>query len=354
MPTFLRHLERSLLLDAADLSWCRAVEDRFPQPPDLAKELVRQGKLSRFQAKNLLAGRSKGLVLGPYEVLDSLGRGGMAKVFLARDVASRSLFALKLLTPRHLKANPKLGDRLHRELEVALRLVHPSIARVYRLDVFNKVHCLTMEFVPGMDLGRWVLKNGPMSPVAAARFLGVIAIALEHTHQFGLIHADVKPGNLMVLPDNPDQPHHGPKGKLLDFGLAIDLRQPTLSETSEGRRAIAGTMAYIAPEQTRRHARVGPSADLYALGGTLFYALTGRAPFVGGTSRDKVYRQRYETPPRLRDVLPSAPAILDELIARLLSKKPENRPASAGDLAQELFTFARQASALHQPPPKKS
>ena len=338
LPQFLKHVERSALLSPEDLAQCQRQAQLAPtlDPKIMAEHLVRLGKLSRFQAKKVLSGKSAGLLLGPFEILNVLGKGGMGSVFLARDRRNRELVALKLVTPKQHEEQPWRLTRLEREMQINRRLDFAGIARIHELNQYHEVHCLTVEYVPGIDLRRRVLEQGVLDYREAATLLAEIALALDHAHRRGVIHADVKPSNIMIL----DEYHRAERScKLVDFGLSIDLVRP---EKIDNKRRISGTMSYIPPEQTTPGGFIGPAADIYALGGTLYFALTGEPPFPGGTSVEKVQRQRYEAAPSLHLLVHDIPPDLTILAKQMLSKRPEDRPVPAASVAAALQQIAQE------------
>ncbi|HMP02580.1 MAG TPA: serine/threonine-protein kinase [Gemmatales bacterium] len=345
LPEFLTHLRRSRLLASAELEEMsrRAAGQPPPAVTELGELLVQAGRLSRYQLDKLLAGRSHGLVLGPFEILARLGKGGMASVFLARNKDEQRLVAVKLVTPRQQQANPILLERLRRELHFSERVQHPHIVPVYSLTEHHGVHCLALEFIIGSDLHHDVRHLGPLPWLQASKLLGQVALALEEVHRRGVVHTDVKPGNILLAQGSGTLglPVNGQPvtivGKLIDFGLAIDLQEPERNDVIRQPGRIAGTFAYAAPEQTRSSRQVGPEADLYALGGTMFFALTGRPPFPGGSSRDKIRRVRSDPAPRLSELGLVVPRRLDDLVHQLLEKKPGDRPRTAALVADVLL-----------------
>lgn len=349
LAKFLHHLARSRLLPAIDLEACELWAAHHPDAPaqEFAEQLLRTGKLSRYQMRKLLKGHSSGFVLGAHEILAPLGKGGMGYVYLARDHEFQRLVALKLLTPRQRAAKPGLLIRLQRELKFGQRFSHPGIIKAYALGESGDVHWLAIEFVRGIDLYRVVRRHGPVPPAQVGRLMGHAALALDEVHRRGVVHTDLKPGNLLVLLDqSPRDPTpsaadlgtyprlHSPK--LIDFGLAIELEGTTDQDSHLKPDRIAGTFGYAAPEQTKPGLPVGPAADLFAFGCTLFYLLTGEIPFPGETNKEKIRKVRHEAPAWY--LLPAGvPSSLRQLLQQLLEKKPAHRPRSAAAVADALF-----------------
>ena len=349
---FLGALERSRLLAGIDLDACRqrARQEQHLTPEQLAEELQKLGKLSSYQRRKLLDGRSSGFLLGAYEILAPLGKGGMGYVYLARDHEHQRLVALKVVSPRQKAAHPSLLPRLEREMTFSRRLAHPGVVKVYALIEHNGVHCLAMEHVQGLDLFRLVRRQGVLSPVIAAHLLAQAAVALDEVHRRGIVHTDLKPGNLLVNsgqcaidrqrdPSRNGQPtgeQPKPTVKIIDFGLALDLSNPERNHEAVRPGRIAGTFGYAAPEQTKAGLDVGPAADIFALGSTLFYLLTGEVPFNGPTTREKIRKIRHEAPAWY--LLPAGtPTALRRLMQSMLAKRPKHRPGTAGLAADGLL-----------------
>jgi serine/threonine protein kinase len=338
---FLRTVLKSRLLDREQLrAALRGVpKDRRDDPGALAEHLIKSGKLSRFQAHKLLQGAAGGLVLGPFQVLAVLGKGGMGRVFLARDGRSGELLALKVLPPRKARAEERLLARFRREMEMSQRVAHPHLARTYEVGVAGGVYYIAMEFIPGRSLFRLVNDEGPLAVPRAAALFAEAAAGLEHAHAQGLIHRDLKPSNLLVTPND--------HVKVLDLGLA--LMQGETGEAVEvvgGEGYVVGTMDYIAPEQTENAARVDARADVYGLGCTLYFALAGRPPFPGGTTRDKIQRHRTHEPEPVTHLNPAVPEPFAALVAQMMAKKPEQRPASAALVREALLAWGAGRPAL--------
>lgn len=325
LETFLGALKRSRLFDAPDL-------DRFVSRAKadtaraLADALVRFGALTHYQADKLLRGRTAGLVIGPYAVLAPLGRGGMGTVvYLARDrrvaeeFGDSVLVALKLLPRRVGAAQPITLARFQREMELGRRAKHANVVRTFAVGDTDEVHYLAMEYVPGLTVRDWVKKHGPMPLGEAACVFADVAAGLAHVHAQGLVHRDVKLANVIVRPDGT--------AVLLDLGLAIAPAEPRPDNpaVAGGKGYVVGTMDYLAPEQGRDSAAVGPKADVYGLGCALFAALTARLPFPAESAKAKIHRHRTDPPPPVPDV----PAKFEKLIHRFMAKDPDARPTAA-------------------------
>jgi serine/threonine protein kinase len=337
LPTvegFLKTILKSGLLDRRQLqeALSEVPQERRHDPHALADHLVRKGKLSRFQASKLLRGSGKGLLLGHYQVLAPIGRGGMSTVYLARDERSGELAALKVLTPSRWRNQERLLARFQREMELSRRVAHPHLAWTYESGFCLGVYYIAMEFIPGKNLSKTVAENGPLQAPRAARLMAEVASGLEHAHNQGLIHRDLKPSNIMITPND--------HAKVLDLGLALMEGEEAEQDVIGGQGYIVGTMDYIAPEQTRDAVHVDGRADLYSLGCTLYFALCGQPPFPGGTSRDKIRRHRQEEPRPLRELAPDVPLGLAQLVSRLMAKDPDLRPSSAATVEEELRAWA--------------
>jgi serine/threonine protein kinase len=341
LATFLRAVLRSGLLEQADLDAAlRALPaDRREDAAALAEHLVRKGRLSRFQARKLLRGAGRGLVLGPYQVLAPIGKGGMGAVYLARDGRDRRLLALKVLRPTPQGQERRRLDRFRREMELSRRVDHPNVCRTYEAGEGEGLHYIAMEFIPGRTLSRLVAEGGPLPLPRAARLLAQVAAGLAHAHAQGLIHRDLKPSNIMITPLE--------QAKVLDLGLALLEGEDTDDRTLVGGKGyIIGTVDYMAPEQIADPTDVDARSDIYALGCVLYLALAGRPPFQGGTRPERARRHRTETPPPLTELVPGLPPAFAALVGQMLAKDPRARPATASAVETELHAWA-----AGEPPP---
>src|SRR5579875_2329846 len=343
MPTvegFLKVVLSSGLLDRRQLQEALSdvPKEKRNDPHALADHLVRKGKLSRFQASKLLRGSGKGLLLGHYQVLAPIGRGGMSTVYLARDERSGELVALKMLTPSRWRKEERLLARFQREMELSRRVAHPHLAWTYESGFCLGVYYIAMEYIPGKNLSKIVAESGPLKVPRAARLMAEVASGLEHAHNQGLIHRDLKPSNIMITPND--------HAKVLDLGLALMEGEEAEQNVIGGQGYIVGTMDYIAPEQTTDATGVDARADLYSLGCTLYFALSGQPPFPGGSARDKIRRHRQEEPRPLRELAPEVPLGFARLIERMMAKEPAQRPPSAAAVEEELRAWAAEDAVL--------
>ncbi|MBN9119988.1 MAG: serine/threonine protein kinase, partial [Planctomycetes bacterium] len=341
LETFVATLRRSRLFDPADLD---RLAGRLPvrTAREFADALIRTNDLTRYQADKLLRGRWQGLVLGPYQILVPLGRGGMGTVvYLARDrrmteaLGDSVLLALKVLPNRKAVADPKVLARFRREMEVGRRLNHPNVVRSFANGDLEDVHFLALEYVPGKTVRHVVGEKGPMPFGEAARVFADVANGLAHVHERGLVHRDVKPTNIMVRPDG--------RAVLLDMGLAFAPDEPLPADPAiaGGRGYVVGTLDFLAPEQAKNPVAVGPAADLYGLGCSLFYALTGTLPFPAEGTKQKIRRHRNDPPPGVANV----PSGMAHLVKWLLAKTPADRPGSAVRVRDLLQTWATAPNA---------
>jgi eukaryotic-like serine/threonine-protein kinase len=287
----------------------------------LADLLVSRRRLTPFQAQELLAGRSR-FRLGQYTVLDTVGKGGMGHVFKAEHSMMGRVVAVKVL-PRS-KANPESEAAFQREMRILGRLDHPNLVRAFDAGYDAMVYYLVTELVPGLDLKRQVRLHGPLDEVTAASVFSQAARGLAHAHDQGVVHRDVKPGNILVMDDG--------RVKLLDMGLAGS----TLEEEAVRLGRVVGTMDYIAPEQTQHPDDVGPQADIYGLGCSLYYALSGQVPFPGGTAKEKMKRHRTEPPRPLPEFATHVSEPMCRVVEAMMEKSPERRVARARDVVDLL------------------
>lgn len=290
------------------------------------------------------------VVLGKYRLLKKLGQGGMASVYLAENIALRRHVAIKLL-PKECVKQEVFFKRFEREAQATFALNHPHLTRAIDLETIDidrteRIHFIVMEFVDGTDLHQKMKREGQPSIRDAVEWIRQTALGLQYAHDEGLVHRDIKPANLML----------DKRGsiKIMDLGLALAAGLPLESAAADvdlpsgsGRsdeddpsltpaKGVLGTADYLAPEQASDSRKADARSDLYSLGCTLFFLLTGKAPFAKGTRAERIRRHREEIPPDLKDVRPDIPPPIAELCGRMLAKNPDDRPSSAGEVAQQL------------------
>jgi serine/threonine protein kinase len=331
-------LTKSGLLTPAELA---AFQQGLPadhRPADaaaLSAELLKQKKLTPYQAAVLAQGQSKGLVFGEYTVTDKLGEGGMGVVLQAQHRYLKRTVALKVLHPSVTQSEEAV-KRFHREVEAMARLSHPNIVAAYDANQQDGIYYFVMELVDGIDLARLVKEQGLLSVDKAIEYTLQAARGLEHAHKNGVVHRDIKPSNLLLA----QPPGSEPLGliKILDMGLVrfTDPRKPEAAEGLTQTGDIMGSFDYIAPEQAIDTKRADQRADVYSLGCTLHYLLVGRPPYSGDTSMQKLLAHRENPIPSLRKARPDVPLALDAVFHRMVAKKAEDRYPSMTEVVADL------------------
>jgi serine/threonine-protein kinase len=336
VDSFLKHLGNSGILSSDDLLRIDAQipkEKRANDAQQLARELVRVRKLTEFQANALYHGKPAGLTLGNYVILDKIGAGGMGQVFKAEHRRMKRLVAVKVL-PKKALANPEVFKRFQREVEAAAKLTHPNIVAAFDADEFEGIHFLVMEFVDGIDLARDVKQNGPMPIEKSLDCVLQAARGLEHAHARGIIHRDIKPANLLLDKQNGI--------KILDMGLAriqVDGQSPSpvaneSSLTQVGN--IMGTVDFMSPEQALDSRSANHLSDIYSLGATWHFLLTGQPMYDGDTLMARILAHREAPVPSLRARRKDVPPQVDAIFQRMVAKKLEQRYQSVADLIRDL------------------
>jgi len=347
--TFLTNLRQSGLVTGDQMA---KVMPRMPQTDRglvLARAMVEQGMLTRFQAELLLVGRTNGFHLGQYRILDHLGRGGMGRVFKAEHQTMNRVVAIKVLAP-HLCKTPKAQQLFQREVRAAARLVHPNIVTAYDANQIGDRCYLVMEHVDGPNLEELTRQRGPLPIGQACDFIRQAASGLQYAHELGMVHRDIKPANLLAQRPSSNVPGAACTVKILDFGLARlqtwgPNGEPANDSIMAAENTVLGTPDYLSPEQARNLHNVDIRADLYSLGCTFFYLLTGRVPFPGGTTLEKLVRHSTEAPPPVEHFRPDVSPPIASIVRRLLAKDPNQRFQTPAELAATLAPFAVQAPA---------
>jgi serine/threonine protein kinase len=310
----------------------------------LGGRLVALGYLNRWQVEQLKEGRTK-FTLGPYRIVNAIGRGGMGHVFKAEHKLLGRVEAIKVL-PKS-RSTPEAVASFQREIRAQAQLDHPNLVRVSYADYEGDTYFFVTEYVPGTDLRKLVRRNGPLPAPIAATIISQAAEGLHYAHRRGLVHRDVKPGNLLVTPDGHT--------KITDLGLAWFLMEELESPTHGNSKTLVGTADYLAPETIKDPEKILPVSDVYSLGCTLYYAVTGKVPFPGGTTSEKMRRHLEEIPLNPLHFNPDLPEGFCDVIAAMMDKNPDTRTPTAAAVVELLRPWcdplATQQMALEAPPP---
>jgi len=331
--SFLKRLERSgiveenrLKQELANLSTIAA--GRTVNLAELAGHLIDSGLITRWHSEKLLAGKYKGFFLGKYKLLGHLGSGGMSNVYLAQHRVSGQFRAIKVL-PKGKVSDKSYLDRFYLEARAAASLNHPNVVRIYDICKEQETHYMVMEYVKGRDLYEIVKENGPLSFVQAAQVTIQAAEGLIHAHQRKLVHRDIKPANLLKT--------DGGDVKILDLGLALVNQDDSESLTVLYNEKVMGTADYLSPEQAVNSHQVDHRADIYSLGCTLYFLLTGHPPFPNGTLAQRIAMHQFQTPADIRESRPDCPAVLVQVCQKMMDKDVEGRYSSCRELKLELL-----------------
>ncbi len=330
-------IRRSNLVIDEDLSQSLATIKGAATPEQMknleyvAEQLVQSGLVTRWQCDKLLDGRSKGFFLGKYKLLGHLGTGGMSAVYLAEHTKMHRRVAVKVLPQSRIDDSSYLA-RFYLEARAAAALDHANIVKAYDIDNEGNIHYLVMEYVEGRDLQHIVKEDGPLDFDRAANYMLQSANGLEHAHEEGFVHRDIKPANLLV----------DLKGtvKVLDMGLAKftdTSKQASLTVAHD--ENVLGTADYLAPEQAENSHNVDSRADIYSLGCTLYFLLTGHPPFPDGTLVQRLMCHRSKTPPSILVDRPDAPQSLVDIAMRMMAKLPADRFQTAADVSEALRSW---------------
>jgi serine/threonine protein kinase len=293
----------------------------------LASQLMRMGLLTTYQADQLRAGRTR-FNLGQYVITDFIGQGGMGQVFRGVHKMMGREVAVKVLPLA--RSTPEAIEHFRREISLQAQLDHPNLVRAYDAGHDGNVHYLVTEYVAGTDLRRLVRQEGKLSMQKAANVVGQAARGLGYAHERGMLHRDVKPGNILVSPDGT--------AKVSDLGLAGFMQETEEENPRAGK--IVGTADYLSPDQIKNPRTITPASDLYSLGCTLYYAVTGKVPFPGGAARDKARRHFEETPWHPQRFNADLSEDFVEVIADLMEKDAELRMQTAEEVVQRLEPWA--------------
>jgi len=333
---FVDLVRRSELVEAVDLD--RALDEsrnahggKLPEDAaDLADELIEKGLLTRWHCDKLLTGKYKGFYLDKYKLLRLLGTGGMSAVYLAEHMKMHRLVAVKVLPKSRVNDSSYL-ERFYREGQAAAALDHPNIVRAFDIDNQDTTHYLIMEYVEGQDLQLLVKEKGPLDFELAASYIAQAAEGLEHAHENNIIHRDIKPANLLV----------DGKGvvKILDMGLARFSNEDKASLTIAYDENVLGTADYLAPEQALDSHGVDLRVDIYSLGCTFYYLLTGHPPFPEGTLAQRIAKHQTTMPAEIATERPKCPPVLVDICNKMMRKKAKRRYQSAAEVSEAIYAW---------------
>jgi serine/threonine protein kinase len=337
---FLLLLKKSRLLDFNDLQDAAVTVAQMNEPTaaQMAMVLVEDGYLTRFQADRLLDGNSRGLVIDGYKLLEVLGCGGMGWLYVAEEIETKWRVALKVL-PEEGRNDAGTLARFQLEAQAGMRLDHPNIVRSYKIgkydDIYGAVHYVVMELVRGVNLFELLILKKKLEVGQAADIVLQAAEALSYAHAKGMVHRDIKPENLLVCSDGT--------AKLLDFGLAmVDENDEEFSMAMIFGQNRLGTADYISPEQYIDSYRVDHRADIYSLGCTFYFALTGKVPFPFATTAEKLKGHLRKQPKPIQELRPDLPPRVAAIVHKMMAKRVENRIQTAADVVRYLKPLAQR------------
>jgi serine/threonine protein kinase len=309
-----------------------------------AERAIALGLLTPFQAHQLLMGRSKGFVLGRYRIMGILGVGAMGRVFLAEHLLMSRQVALKTL-PIKRTSEASASERFQREARAIGALNHPNIVQAYDFDHSGNLWYLVLEYVNGKSLQEFVHRHGPVPWQQACDMIAQAAAGLQHAADLGVVHRDIKPGNLLL--------DRTGIVKVLDMGLArifgefLEKGEQPLTVKYDER--VLGTADYLAPEQAEDSHTVDTRADIYSLGLTLHYLLTGKAAVREGTVAEKLIWHQTQSPTPIRELRPDVPQELADILAKMTARKPADRfqfPSEVRKALQQLLVEVRASFEL--------
>ncbi len=334
---FLELLEKSKLLTPEEVADAIA-RHRFKPDQDprlVAQTLMKDRLLTRFQASQLLKGRYRGFVIDGYKLLEILGAGGMGMVYVALDTQSGRRVAIKLLTETG-QLDAGVRARFEMEARAGRLLEHPNIVRTFAFGRSEELDYIVMELVEAISLEEYIRLQRRVAHPQACSFMCQASLGLEHAHNQGMIHRDVKPANLLV--------DRSGGVKILDFGLAL-VADHEGSEFSLARifgQDRVGTADFTSPEQTLDSFTVDVRADVYSLGCTLYTTLAGQVPFPYDTVKKKLEAHRGVQPWPIQELAPDVPDALADVLERMMAKSPDDRFADMGEVRQALEPFAER------------
>ena len=339
---FLEVLGKSGLVEAERLrQFLQQHSGLSSTPRKLAARLVAAGLLTLFQAEQLLLGKHRGFTIRKYRILERIGSGGHSTVYLGEHMVVKRRVAIKVL-PTARSENPSAVARFYREARAAGALDHPNLVKAHDIDCENGLHFLVMDYIDGSSLQQIVARFGPLSIARSAHYIRQAAQGLQAAHAAGLVHRDIKPANILL--------HRHGVIHVLDLGLArfFSDNEDPLTLKFDGNN-ILGTADYVAPEQALNSHEVDSRADIYSLGATFYFLLTGLPLFPEGKITQKLIWHQTRQPTPLRQRRPEVPGELAAIVERMIDKKRERRFQTAAEVIEALLPW----TATPLPPPSE-
>jgi eukaryotic-like serine/threonine-protein kinase len=331
-------LKKSRLLTDEQLDVARHSTEGVETATEIANHLRKMKWLSAWQAQNLVVGKTR-FEVGPYVALDFLGRGRMGSVYKVRQRETGEIVALKLMSDR-ISEDPRLVARFRRESRLISAARHPNIVAAIDAGHIDGRYFLVTDYVRGRDLQKWIQAEAKLPVGWACECIGQAALGLQHVHEVGLIHRDIKPSNLMVTGSGVSTV---PRVKILDFGLGrfVEGTDEDGQLTRDGH--TVGTVDFMAPEQIQNGRAADIRSDIYALGTTIFQALTRHLPFESDQLPERITSKLLKEAPRLETHRPDISSELSDLVAWMLKRTPDERPAIPQEVAEAIAPFTMTA-----------
>jgi serine/threonine protein kinase len=310
-------------------------------PRELANLLVAAGLVTYFQADQFLQGKWRGFTIGKYKVLERIGTGGMGTVYLCEHLSVCRKVAIKVL-PTSQADNPSALGRFYREARAAGVLDHPNLVKAHDVDQEGGLHYLVMEYIDGASLQEIVSRFGPLAAARACHYIRLAAQGLQAAHDAGLVHRDVKPANILV--------ERNGNVRVLDLGLARfyndNIDPLTLKYDNSN---VLGTADYVSPEQAVNSHEADIRSDIYSLGATFYFCLTGRPPFPDGKVPQKLVWHQVRQPTPVRELRPGLPHGMAAVLERMMAKNPAHRYQTPAEVVAALAPLTPEPV----PPPRE-
>ena len=327
-------LDQSDLLEPSRRGFLKdKLQGKFRDAVSLGKELIRLGWLTPYQLEQIQHGNGELLSLGPYRIMDWIGEGGVSQVFKAWHMPFGCVVALKVIRPS-LQDDAEAMRQFQLEMKASAQVSHPNVVRAVDADPVNQPHWYSLEFVDGTDLGKIVEKGGPLILNQACSYIKQAAAGLQHAYERGVVHRDIKPANLLLTKDGTV--------KIADMGLArLEWLNPGQQPNSLAMKGLLGTPDFIAPEQATKPDEVDIRADIYSLGCTLYFLLSGHPPFPGKSLAQKLMFHQTAQPIPIEHLVTELPGHFPPVLQKMMAKSPNDRYRTPAAVVAALAPFIR-------------